>query len=214
MDIYEEQRLRLKEIRNGLGMSQAQFAAKLPYPLSSIAAIEAGNQKLAVQLVFKLQDLIVSDQNGHMRIVSEEMPKREDEYNLRSEWMFRGTGEPFDFGEIGSSSKLLNLPIFDETKSFPLAMDGVVFYRVKDDSMNDAFAKGDIVAINTKKKEILSGQTYLVRVFDEYLLRMVYNLNSSVLSLVPFNKSIAPVIEVERSEIETVGCCEYLIRKM
>ncbi len=212
MDVYEEQRLRLKEIRNALGLSQAQFSAKLPYPLSSIAAIEAGNQKLPAALAFKLQDSIVSDKNGHTRIVTSDNPKLDEEYFLRAEWLFRGTGEPFDFGGFSSSLKSLNLPVFNENYSIKVPMEDIIFYPIKDDTMSDVFLKRDIVAVNTKNTKILSGQIYLVQVFNEYLLRVVFALDEQNLLLSPINKSIAPDLTVSCADVEIIGRYQYLIR--
>lgn len=212
MDIYEEQRQRLKEIRNSLGLSQAQFAAKLPYPLSSIAAIEAGNQKMPIMFVFKLQDSIVSDANGHIRIVSEDNPKQDDEYYFSSEWLLRGTGEPFDYGKFVSSSNSLNLQIFNEKKQFRLQMEDIVFFVIKDNAMENLFKKNDLVAINTKKTDIVSGQVYLVKIFDEFLIRKLFVIESNTVLLIPENKEYAPSITADRKEFEIIGAYKYLVR--
>ncbi len=209
-----EQRQRLKDIRNLLGLSQAQFAAKIYYPLSSISAIEAGNQKLPVNLAYLLQDIIVSDNNNNVRITTQEYPKREDEFSLRAEWLFRGTGKPFDCGEISENFTRLNIKLFRENKSSTLSVgDNIIFFQIKDDLMADFFLKYDIIAFDTTKKNITSGGIYLIKMFDEYIVRKLFNIDINSVNVTAINDKIVPTLTVKKNDIEIIGQYSYMIRQ-
>ncbi len=208
-----EQRYRLKQIRNGLGLSQAQFALKINYPLSTISAIEAGNQKLPMRLAYMLQDIILKDTKGNLRVSSEDYPRTDDEVSLRAEWLFRGTGKPFDEDLIINSHQKIKINIINKETSVQIDISGDInFFQLTDASMSPLFSKNDIVALNTQKKEVVSGNIYLIRLFGENLIRTIYKINSSEYNVVAENVELVPTLAVGQKDIEILGEYDYMLR--
>ena len=207
-----EQLYRLKKLRNKLGLSQAQFAQRINYSLSSISAIEAGNQKLPMKLAYLLQDMVVKDSKGTVRIVTEDSPSTEDETHLRAEWLFMGAGKPFyeDLPDV-SFQKLKIDTMSGKSVSLDVSPN-VKFFELNDSSMSPAYNKYDIIAVDTAKKDIVSGHIYLINMFDENLIRKIYKLNADEYNIVAENKDLIPPVVTKKSDIKIEGEYIYMIR--
>ena len=208
-----DQKTRMKEVRSLLGISQAQLAKELSYSLSSIAAIEAGNQKIPISLAYMMQDCIVQDSYGKCRIVTPDYPKKDDEVSLNSEWLYRGKGFAFDKTSFNNTKEELKISILAQEKQISIPFGSrVVYYEMNDDTMSPEFKKKDVVAIDTLKTSIISGRYFLVNLYGEHLLRQVFKVDESKYIIKAIQEDVMPRIILEAQNVDIIGEYVYSIR--
>ena len=214
VDYTVGQRKRLKEIRSMLNYSQAQFAKELPYSLSSIAAIEAGNQKMPISLAYLMQDNIVQDAYGRCRILTPDAPQRQEESSFRAEWLFRGKGTPFENFAFGLNQEKCNIKIYETSTNYLLPTgESVLYYEMNDDTMTPEFRKKDIVAVDSKKLNVVSGRYYLIKLYDEKLIRQVFKVDQERYMVKALQEEIMPRIVIDIDKVLILGEYIYSIRR-
>lgn len=197
---------RLKQLRNALGFSQPIFSQYLGINNSTINHIENGNQRLSVKVALVLREKIVQKPDGRLRILTDENPKKDDEAQLRMDWLVTGQGEPFD----KTISNLNSIEIFINEKRiiFPKG-ENIEFYCMPDETMSPNFTKNDYIAIDTNQKEIKNGGIYLISVFGDSFVRQIFKIGKDKLNVVASNKELVPAIEACNEEISIIGRCVY-----
>lgn len=219
---------RLKQLREGLRLSQPKFGDALGLKSNTINNIEGGYQKLSPRIALILKDKIVADPCGRLRIISQSEPQRSNEANLRTEWLLYGEGDPFE-KMINSESKNITIAIKSDTvlscgggynvideKSQEIIQlpknNDIVFFRVSGDSMQTEFKSGDIVAINTAKTELISGKLYMISIDGDVSFKELHKLGTDKIQVVSYNKDVMPSFSINIYDCKICGMYEYMIR--
>lgn len=199
---------RLKQIRNALGMSQAELDNIMCFKTYTVNSVEGGKQKLSVRIAIALREKIVQTPDGRLRIVNDEKPRQSDEAELRMEWLLTGEGEPFDktlghtdVFRLEFDNNIINLPHGDNIK----------FYTMPDDSMSPDFYKDDYIAFDKNNTNVKNGGDYLISVFDECILRRIFKTGKDKLKITAINE-VFPSFEIDKSEVEVIGKQLYSMR--
>lgn len=212
-NLNNEQRFRLKEVRNGLKLSQAEFSKAVGYSLSSISAIEAGNQKIPVTFAYFLQDRIVKDAYGVCRIIQPNEKFRPGDARLRGEWLLLGIGEAYSIERQNPIQNGFTIKLHESQDSFDLPIENsIIFTKILDDTMSPLLFKNDIAAVDKDKKDINSGRIYLIKLFGEKLFRQVYKVDETNVMIKSMREDLIPRTTIETDKIEIIGQQIYSIR--
>lgn len=199
---------RLKQIRNNLGLSQSTLDKIMSFKDYTVNNIEGGKQKLSAQVAIALREKIAQTPDGRLRIVTPENPRREDEAQLRFDWLMTGDGEPFE--KTLKSANSFEFAYKDEQITLPKD-ENILFYSMPDDSMLPEFSKKDYIAIDKNQNTIKNGGVYLISVFDEDLLRRIFKTGKNKLTITSINKDLVPSFEIDESEVKITGKAIYKI---
>lgn len=202
---------RLKLIRKQLGLSQAQLAKKINFSLSTLSAIEAGNQKFPIKLAYILQDRVVQNKNGVIRLLEENQLIDENEKQLNADWLFRGQGDEFPKNFMDCSQ--VSISVDNDNSSIDLNFSSdFKFIKIKDKTMIPFCQQDDIIVFNPQKNIPTSGNIYLLNIFSEQVVRFVYKLSHTQYKIVAVNEQLVPPIVLSIDDFDVLGEYQYMIR--
>lgn len=203
---------RLKEVRRFLKIKQAEFAASLNSKPQQIKNIEAGSQRLPVDLAEKISEVYkinfkwLLTGKGNMLLEKEILivPEDKDCLKIAIDKQNKGSCGVGSYINEGQEQDYITLSKF-WVKNFLKAStnpENLLVVFSCGDSMEDTINDGDMLLVDKSQKEIRNG-IYLVRYNNELFVKRIQVYPHEKVELISDNPKVKP-IEVNKFDMDSI----------
>ncbi len=209
--------VKISTLRQGLGLSQDAFAAKLGYSKAKVQNIEAGKQRVDHEFLTALATIFAVDMNdllgftplGGSRDVNITTPEfiPIPRYSVQAS---AGQGALVD-GEETTGFYAFNQKWLARRG---LNAANLAVIAVRGDSMEPRLTSGDLILIDRAQRQIADGVAYVVRLGDDLVVKHIQRTSARTISLISANQ-LYPIQHVELAALgELAGQIEVIGRVM
>lgn len=207
---------RLKELRKGKDLSQADFSKQIGVSKSSINMYERGEREPGIETLEAIADYFNVDMDYLLG---------KSEHKNKFDWLKSTDNFAIDniipipktkkvplIGKIACGEPILAEENFDGTVSIPDYIDADFALTCKGDSMRNArILDGDIVFIR-QQPDVENGEIAAVLIDGEATLKRVYKQNNSLI-LHPENSAYSPIVisGEELSDVRILGKAVFFL---
>lgn len=211
---------KIRGIREGSGLSQADFAARIGVPKSKIQNVETGKQRvdheflttLAVNFTLDLNELLLG--SAFKSITDDDIKSDLASSNFISIPRFDVTASAghgaLAESEIGTGHYAFNRSWLDRRGLQP---SNLAVIAVRGDSMEPELYDQDLILLDQSQKEPRDGDMYVVRYFDELFVKRVQKSLGRRYELLSSNRYYKP-IEVKPDEATDLAFVGKVVASM
>jgi phage repressor protein C with HTH and peptisase S24 domain len=202
--------LRLKKVREALGLTQSQFADTMEVKWHKIKDIEIGKQKLSPDLAQIIEKKYYIDfkwlLTGEGEMYSARQKQRTENFVYIPKYQFSSSLNGQNTYTIQQYENFLCIQSSWLEQGITANTDNLFAMNVEGDAMEPTFKNGNIVIANKSETKVKNG-IYVIRIDDSVEIKRIHRLHNSQSKIISDNKLYEPyTVKISSDEnVEIIG---------